>query len=99
MARKKNKKSGPLDPLGGFSIDQLFGLDLLDDGKKKKRGNKGGDDRKGMVSRLVALPMALVKAPVTIITRLLGGIIGALGELLRLPLRVLGAIAKPWRRS
>lgn len=82
MARKKNN----VDPLGGFSLDQLLGLDPISNPKKK-----------GIVSKALGLPFKLLKAPVLIVQRLVGGVINAVLEIVKLPVRMLGGLASPWR--
>jgi len=86
--KKQAKKLAKSDPLGGFSIEQLFGLDPVTEPKKR-----------GVVSKVLGLPVALAKAPIMIVQRLIGGVLNAVVEVLKLPVRVLGGIARPWRRS
>ena len=55
--------------------------------------------KRGVVSKVLGLPVALAKAPIMIVQRLIGGVLNAVVEVLKLPVRVLGGIARPWRRS
>lgn len=88
-ARKESKQN--VDPLGGFSVDQLFGIDPVSSPSKGKGA--------GVASGLLALPVALLKLPITLIANLASGIVQALAEVLRLPIRVLSAIFKPWKKA
>lgn len=91
MARKKNsrkKNSSGFDPLGGFSLEQLLGLNPISEPKKKS-----------IVSKVIGLPVMVAKAPVKIVQLLLGGIFNAIMEIVKLPGRVLSGLIKPWRRS
>ncbi len=79
--------------IGGYTLEQLLGsAPVLD--KKNKRG---------VASRIFGAPFklvgALIKLPVVAASRLAGGFANAIVEIFRLPLRLVGAIIKPWRRS
>jgi len=93
-ARRQAKKM--LDPLGGFSMEQLFGLDLVST-TKKERKKAGGS--KSVGASLLALPFAVAKLPMMAVSNLLKGIASALVEIVKLPVRVVGAILGPWRRG
>lgn len=103
FGRKKKKlaKAAKSDPFGGFSLDQLLGLDPIVHSKKEKKQHRRSQKKqgKGAISKLIGLPLAIVKAPVTIVHHLIGGVVNALVEVLKLPVRVLGGLARPWRRN
>ena len=40
-----------------------------------------------------------IRDRIMIVQRLIGGVLNAVVEVLKLPVRVLGGIARPWRRS
>lgn len=88
-ARRQAKKT--VDPLGGFSMEQLFGLDPVSNAKRSRTRSVGGS--------LLALPVALVKLPLMAVQNLLQGIASALVEIVKLPVRVIGAILGPWGRN
>lgn len=72
------------------SDSELMGLESLsssDDDKEKK----------GFFRRIFGVPVVLVKTPIVVVTRLLRGIVNALLEIVKLPARVLGGLARPWR--
>lgn len=88
-ARKAAKKN--VDPLGGFSMEQLFGLDPVSKEKRSRTKSVGGS--------LLALPVAALKLPILAVSNLLKGIASALVEIVKLPVRVIGAIISPWGRG
>ncbi|MEQ8716237.1 MAG: hypothetical protein RIE08_01380 [Acidimicrobiales bacterium] len=59
----------------------------------------GSDDgaKKGLFKKVTGVPVALVKTPLVVVTRLVKGIVHALGEVLKLPVRVIGGLARPWK--
>jgi len=88
-ARRQAKKT--VDPLGGFSMEQLFGLDPVSKTKPSRTKSVGGS--------LLALPFAVLKLPMVAVQNLVKGIASALVEIVKLPVRVIGAILTPWGRG
>lgn len=87
--RRRAKKA--VDPLGGFTMEQLFGVDPVS-------APKGGRS-KSVGASLFALPLAIAKLPTIAVVNLLKGIGSALVEIVKLPVRVIGAILGPWGRG
>lgn len=76
------------------SDSELVGLESLggsDDGAKK--------GKKGLFKKVTGVPVAVVKTPLVVVTRLLKGIVHALAEVVKLPVRVIGGLARPWKRK
>jgi len=88
-ARRQAKKA--VDPLGGFSMEQLFGIDPVSKPKRSRTKSVGGG--------LLALPLAILKLPMLAVQNLVKGIASALVEIVKLPIRVIGAILTPWGRG
>jgi len=88
------------DWLGGFTLEELLGSAPVTKTKKQIKKESG---KRGMVSATLGAPFrlvaALVKLPMTLATRLAGGIGGALLEIVKLPMRLAGALANPWRKK
>ena len=82
------------DTIGGYTLGELLGADPIKKPEPKK---------KGAVAKIVGAPFkligAILKLPVTVVSRLVGGIGGAIGEIAKLPVRLVGALAKPWRKN
>lgn len=72
------------------SDSELVGLESLS-------GSEEQEQKKGLFRRIFGIPVVLVKTPIVVVTRLLRGIVNALLEIVKLPVRVLGGLARPWR--
>lgn len=86
------------DWLGGYTLKEL--LDTAPVSKSPKQIKKESGKR-GIASTVVGAPFrlvaAVVKLPVTLVTKLVAGIVRALTEIVKLPVRLLRAVASPWR--
>lgn len=71
------------------SDSELVGLESL--------GGSGEGDKKGLFKKVTGVPVAVVKTPLVVVTRLVKGILHAFGEIVKLPVRVLGGLARPWK--
>jgi hypothetical protein len=80
------------EKLGGYTLDELFGIKPIARPPEKK---------KSPVAKLLGAPFkligAVIKLPFTVIARVVGGIGNAIGEIAKLPLRLLRALIKPWK--
>ena len=61
--RKKRKQTEDVDPLGGFSLEELMGLDPITQPEPKKQS---------LIGRLLTLPFRLVAAVIRLPFRILG---------------------------
>lgn len=88
------------DWLGGYTLEELLGSKPVTKTKKQVRSESG---KRGFVSATLGAPFrlvgAVVKLPFTIVSRLVGGVGMAAGEVLKLPLRLVGAFVSPWRKK
>lgn len=79
--------------IGGYTLEQLLGARPVTQIEKKR----------SKVGALLALPFtvvaAIVKLPVVLVAKLATGLVSGVGEIIKLPVRVLGALFKPFRRS
>ena len=86
--------AGSKDSLGGYTLQELLGAAPVSKSKKQLKQESG---KRGIVSTTVGAPFrllaALVKLPVTAITKLVGGIVA----IVKLPFRLLGSIFRPRR--
>jgi len=105
--------AGSNDWLGGYTLEELLGAPPVSKTKKQLKGDKKQAKRdagkRGIVSATVGapfrllgtiakLPLAIAKLPLTIASKIGGGVIGAVTEVVKLPARVVGAIFSPWRK-
>ena len=93
--------------LGGFTMEELLGAPPVTKTKKqlkteKKQVRKDAGKR-GIVSGTLTAPfrmvIGLVKLPVLLVTKLVNGIGGALTEVIKLPVRIVGALVSPFRKN
>jgi len=88
------------DLLGGYSLQELLGATPVTKTKKQLKKESG---KRGIVSSIVGAPfrliMGVLKVPITIVSRLLSGLGKAVGEVVKLPLRMVGALVSPWRKK
>ncbi len=88
------------DRLGGYTLREL--LDTAPMSKSPQQIKKESGKR-GLLSTVIGAPfrltVALIKLPITIVTKLLAGVVRAITEIVKLPLRLLRALISPWRDS
>ena len=91
--------------LGGFTLEELLGAPPVTKTKKqlkteKKQVRKAAGKR-GVVSGALTAPfrmvIGIVKLPVLLVAKLINGIGGALTEIVKLPVRIVGALISPFR--
>jgi len=95
------------DWLGGYTLQELLGAPPVTKSPKQikqdDKAAKKAAGKRGMVSTIVGAPfrliVGLIKLPVTLVTKLGAGVARALSELLKLPVRVLGALVSPFRKN
>ena len=95
------------DWLDGYTLQELLGAAPVSKTKKQlkqeKKYAKKASGKRGIVATTVGAPFrlaaGLVKLPVTLVTKLTAGIIGAVMEIVKLPIRLVGAIASPFRKQ
>jgi len=93
--------------LGGFTLEELLGAPPVSKTKKQlkteKKQVKKDAGKRGIVSATLGAPFRLVigllKVPVLLVTKLVNGIGGALTEIVKLPVRIVGALVSPFRKS
>lgn len=79
--------------LGGYTLEQLLGAAPVSEPVKKQ------SVLAKMLSAPFRLVIGLVKLPFTIVGRIVAGAGGAIGEVVKLPVRFVRAIIRPWGRS
>jgi hypothetical protein len=88
------------DWLGGYTLQELLGAAPVSKSEKQLKKESG---KRGIVSATLGAPFrlvaALIKLPITIVRKLVGGVVSALAEIVRLPFRLAGALAAPWRKK
>lgn len=81
------------DKIGGYTLEQLLGSAPVHEPVKKQ----------SVMVKLLSAPfrlvLGLVKLPFTLVCRVIAGVGSAIGEVLKLPARLVGAILRPWKRS
>ena len=99
------------DWLGGYTLEELLGSKPVTKTKKQTKKHKKQtkkqarveSGKRGFLSATLGAPFRLIggilKLPFTVVGRLAGGVGKAAGEVVKLPVRVLGAIASPWRKK
>ena len=93
--------------LGGFTIEELLGAPPVSKTKKQlkveKKQTRKAEGKRGVVSATLGAPfrlvIGLVKLPLTLLGKLAGGIGAAVGEIVKLPVRVAGALVSPFRKN
>lgn len=95
------------DWLGGYTLQELLGAAPVSKSpkqiKREKKAERKAAGKRGAVSTVAGAPFraaaGLVKIPVRIVTKLINGVVGGVVEILKLPIRVVGAIVSPWKRN
>jgi len=95
------------DWLGGYSLSELLGAAPVTKSpkqiKKDAKAAAKAAGKRGLLSSVLGAPLrviaGLIKLPITIVTKLVNGVVAALTEVVKLPFRMVGAIASPWRKS
>jgi len=88
------------DWLGGYTLQELLGSTPVTKTKKQMKKESG---KRGVVSSVLGAPvrmlMALIKLPITVLTKIVTGLGRAVAEVARLPIRLVGAVVSPWRNK
>lgn len=88
------------DRLGGYTLRELLDTHPV---SKSPTAQKKDERKRGVVSTVLGAPFrlvaALIKLPVTVVTKLVTGVTRAIGEVLKLPVRLVGALVSPWKRN
>ncbi len=95
--------AGIEDWLGGYTLEELLGAAPVSKSKKQlkeeKKQLKKASGKRGIVSATLGAPFrllgALIKLPLTLVNKLVGGIVG----LAKLPFRLVGSILRPRRKQ
>ena len=95
------------DLLGGYTLQELLGAAPVTKSpkqiKKDHKAAKKAAGNRGIVATVIGAPVrlvvALAKLPVTVVSKLVNGVVSALTELVKLPFRLLSALASPWRNK
>ncbi len=95
------------DLLGGYTLQELLGSAPVSKSpkqiKKDEKATKKASGKRGIVATVVGAPfrlvVGLIKLPITLVTKLVNGVVSALTELVKLPFRLLSALASPWRNK
>jgi len=95
------------DWLDGYTLQELLGAPPVSKTKKQlkqeKKAVRKAEGKRGLVSATVGAPFRLIgtvaKLPVIIASKLVGGIVGAVTEVVKLPVRIVGAVFSPWKKQ
>ena len=95
------------DWLGGYTLQELLGAAPVTKSpkqiKKDDKAAKKAAGKRGIIATIAGAPFrilaGLIKLPITIATKLANGIVRALTEVVKLPLRLVSALVSPWRNS
>ena len=95
------------DWLGGYTLQELLGAAPVTKSakqiKKDDKAAKKAAGKRGMVATIVGAPFRLIagiiKLPITIATKLANGLLRAMTEVVKLPMRLISALASPWRKG
>jgi hypothetical protein len=95
------------DWLGGYTLQELLGSAPVTKSpkqiKKDEKATKKAAGKRGIIATVVGAPFrliaGLIKLPIRVVTKLVNGAVSALTELVKLPFRLLGALASPWRNK
>ena len=95
------------DWLGGYTLQELLGAAPVSKSpkqiKKDDKAAKKAAGKRGITATVLGAPfrlvVGLIKLPITVVTKLVNGVVSALTELVKLPFRLLGAMASPWRNK
>lgn len=87
------------DLLGGYTLKELLDTAPVSKSPKELKAESG---KRGIVSTVLGAPFrlvaALVKLPVTIVSKLVTGVTRAIAEIVKLPVRLVQAVISPWRK-
>ena len=94
------------DWLGGYTWQELLSAPPISKSEKQlkqeQKAAKKAAGKRGIVSTVLGAPIRLVvgivKVPVMLASKLVSGIAGALGEIVKLPVRFVSALTRPFRR-
>jgi len=95
------------DWLGGYTLQELLGAaPVTKSPKQMKKVNKAAQKavgKRGVVATVVGAPFRLVvgiiKLPISVATKLANGVLRAMTEVVKLPMRLVSALVSPWRRG
>ena len=95
------------DWLGGYTLQELLGAAPVTKSPKQiKKDNKAAQKavgKRGVVATVVGAPFRLIvgiiKLPISVASKLANGVLRAVTEVVKLPMRLVSALISPWRKS
>ena len=95
------------DWLGGYTLQELLGAAPVTKSpkqiKKDKKAAQKAVRKRGVVSTVVGVPFRLIvgiiKLPISVASKLANGVLRAVTEVVKLPMRLVSALISPWRKS
>jgi hypothetical protein len=95
------------DRLGGYTLQELLGAAPVTKSpkqmKKDEKAAKKAAGKRGVVATVIGAPFRLVvgiiKLPINVAAKLANGVLRALTEVVKLPVRLVSALVSPWRKG
>jgi len=90
------------DRLGGYTLRELLDTAPVSKSPEQIKKEEKAAGKRGFVSTVLGAPFrlvaAIVKLPVTVVSKLVTGVVRAITEVVKLPLRIVRALLSPFRR-